>query len=613
MSADMAGLEAAVAATAYGASGGYVAGGGGSIGAGGTIGRGGKGGSALKSLTGALAGWMGSTGSGSGGGTPTASPDDPCFALATAVKRVYEQERKEGVFDEAFLTAAFLAFVSCVFGRSHQFVYEDTASGSGGRGTPTAGGSGTAVGAPTSMNMRFAKDEWLRYASGRSPTLARLLDEVQHAQLLTAFAIDSHLRQVSMHLGIGGRTPAGMPVVMPPPQDAAAALRASNGAGVGCTVNLTDYLIAESMPVHGSVGAGHALAPHAAFAGGGYSASVGAAAAAAAAASAGGGGSIGARSLTSIGGGGTSGPGTVSAAASLLGPPPNFATIARKLYAALLATGVYDSMNDAQPPAGASDPSATGVAGTPHTVATALSSLAFAAGCASYTTGRSPSLPPHLPDPTPPVVITALRALLTAATSATLVPDESAYNIVHVAAAATHDPLLLPVVLGVLWARINDAADKHWQHGYKAMVLLYALLRVGSPRVHTLAIAFLPLLRFLMHPLRVLGVRSGYISEVRAVVEARRYIVVTTRECTRCLPSGFSAHVVYVCRSCRPSCLMRPLCSAPISRRRAAAVVASSAARACQARAASLPASRCCRRTPPTTRCKPSARSWVQL
>jgi hypothetical protein len=86
-------------------------------------------------------------------------------------------------------------------------------------------------------------------------------------------------------------------------------------------------------------------------------------------------------------------------------------------------------------------------------------------------------------------------------------------QVARVAAAASHDPHLINVVLGVLWARLNDTADRNWQHGYKALILLHSLLRFGSPRVAAVAVAFVPLLRFLMHPTRTAAVRAGYVAE----------------------------------------------------------------------------------------------------
>ena len=83
---------------------------------------------------------------------------------------------------------------------------------------------------------------------------------------------------------------------------------------------------------------------------------------------------------------------------------------------------------------------------------------------------------------------------------------------------ATHDPHLLHVVWGVLWARLNDVSStdvaRVWLQRYKALGVLLALLRGGSPRVHSLAVAAaLPLLRFLMHPTRQLAVRAGAAAE----------------------------------------------------------------------------------------------------
>ena len=84
--------------------------------------------------------------------------------------------------------------------------------------------------------------------------------------------------------------------------------------------------------------------------------------------------------------------------------------------------------------------------------------------------------------------------------------------------AASHDPALVAVVMGALWARLNDVSasdpQRNWQQRFKALGVLLALLRGGSPRVAALGVAaFLPLLRFLMHPTRLLAVRAGAAAE----------------------------------------------------------------------------------------------------
>ncbi len=153
-----------------------------------------------------------------------------------------------------------------------------------------------------------------------------------------------------------------------------------------------------------------------------------------------------------------------------------------------------------------------GVAGSGHSASSALAGLAYASTCAaavSYTSLPGSTGPPA----TMPLIVTALRALLGSATSSTALPEESPAAVVRIACAASHDPHLLHVVLGVLWARINDCSDKAWPQGYRALQLLVALLRSGSPRVFSLSVAFIPLLRFLMHPVRAAAVRAGYFAE----------------------------------------------------------------------------------------------------
>lgn len=218
-------------------------------------------------------------------------------------------------------------------------------------------------------------------------------------------------------------------------------------------------------------------------------------------------------------GGGSYGSGSGGPAA-LLGTAASFSHISKKLYG-LLGTQM-DALTDAVPAAGATG---VGIAGTAHTASTALAHLLHSSACVSTFTGRAPGLPASLPEPSTPIVTTALRALLSAATSSSMTPEESPSAIVRIAAAATHDPHLIHVVLGVLWNRMNDCGDRKWEHGYKALLLLHTLLRSGSPRVMSLAVSFVPLLRYLMHPTRTMSVRAGYVAEELAgQVQAVGYI-----------------------------------------------------------------------------------------
>ena len=163
----------------------------------------------------------------------------------------------------------------------------------------------------------------------------------------------------------------------------------------------------------------------------------------------------------------------------------------------------FDPIFDLQPNALGMD---RGIAGSTLTAVKALESLTHAAACVTAV-----ALIP--PEPGPATVVTALRALLAAATATAAHPEEPPTVIARIALAASHDPVLCPVVLGVIWARLNDCADRNWQHGYKALMLLLTLLRTGSPRVMSQAASFVPLLRFLIHPTRALAAHAASAAE----------------------------------------------------------------------------------------------------
>lgn len=185
-----------------------------------------------------------------------------------------------------------------------------------------------------------------------------------------------------------------------------------------------------------------------------------------------------------------------------------YASVQRRMASAL--AGLVEPLTDC-PRVG----DGPGVAGTYHTASTALAGVAYAGTCTSAVSYAPPpgALPQGLTPAPMPVVVTALRALLTAATSVSSLPEESPAQVARLACAASHDPHLLHVVLGVVWARMNECSDKNWPQGVRALQLLAALLRTGSPRVLSLSVGFIPLLRFLMHPIRAYAVRAGYFAE----------------------------------------------------------------------------------------------------
>ena len=451
------------------------------------------------------------------------SSDDPCARLAYEVRQIYARERKEGCFDEPALMAAVLAFVAVVFGRTTDFVtVEGTADlAVGSSKTMAAAGAGGGGGsssptAPPALEPRFAKEDFVRlglaalgpkYANG---PLGRLLEEVQHSQTLQAFACDAYLRQVAARRDAntaGGSGPRLNVVDAALAEATSGAHSGISGTGsVGATAGSSYSGISGSGG--GTIGSNSSYNHHASFgAGGSY----------------GGGGTFGSGGS----GGGTYGAGSTAAAALLAGVTASYGAVLRRtsqvLTSALTATGTgTGSVVPDHPlpdlPAGSMG-SDRGIAGSQYSLTTALAGLAWSGGTVAASSGglRPPALAmTSLPDPPPAVVVTALRTLLTAVTvpaSQPLPEDPSPQTIARILIGASHDPALLPVVLGVLWARLNDCADKHWAQGYRALHLLDLLLRCGSPRVLALSLPFLPLLRFLMHPIRTLAVRAGYCAE----------------------------------------------------------------------------------------------------
>jgi len=195
-------------------------------------------------------------------------------------------------------------------------------------------------------------------------------------------------------------------------------------------------------------------------------------------------------------------------------PLPAFGTLQSKLASTLHSANVFPCLNE--PP--------VDLASSGYTITSALAPLDAAA--------RAPSTvaPAAGEKPTPtPVMVAALRALLMAATDMSGVGESrggggkqqpwrpaliepSPLYTVRVASAATHDPHLIHVVFGVIALRLNDG-EKHWQYAYRGLLLLRELLLRGSPRVLALSMSFIPLLKFLIHPIRSLAVKAGYCGE----------------------------------------------------------------------------------------------------
>lgn len=411
--------------------------------------------------------------------------DCPGARLAHEIRQVYARERKEGCFDEAALYAATLTFVAVVFGRAVDFVTVDGAIDAGVK-------AGAVTELPSHrLEARFAKEMFVQYCV-RHDTIARIMHEAVEATALTEFVCDTYIHQLSLKAAANKVAQAGTSSVAPSQQPVIAAL-----PGVH--------------PITGRLSVVDLAMGLAACDGSNHQASIGASSS-----------TLGRLSmnLSTVGSGGAGGggqgtvgggsqPGTASGPGSLLGGQASFSSIQRQVLAALQphCESLLDyNSKDAGP----------GLAGTSHTVTTALQGVAFAASCAAATTYRPAPLPAMPVGDNNALILTAVRAMLNGATAAGVVLDEEqcpSSFVIKVAAAATHDPSLLHVVLGVLWARVNDCTDRNWQQGYKSLSLLYALLRVGSPRVLVLSLSYIPLLRFLMHPVKSMAVRAGAAAE----------------------------------------------------------------------------------------------------
>jgi hypothetical protein len=98
---------------------------------------------------------------------------------------LYARERREGLFDEAAVYAAVLAFVAVVFGRATDFVTVE--------GTADQSHAAALRPAAAPLRPRFAKEEFARFTNARHPTVTRLLEEAMHSQLVVAFACDRYL------------------------------------------------------------------------------------------------------------------------------------------------------------------------------------------------------------------------------------------------------------------------------------------------------------------------------------------------------------------------------------------------------------------------------------
>lgn len=437
----------------------------------------------------------------------------PGSRLAQEIKAIYARERKEGSWDEGAVYAAFLAFIAVVFGRITDFVYVEGTNDQAVRNGDVSPNS-------ASLQPRFAKEEFVRYTI-RHSTIAKLMEEAMNSQAIYTFACDYYLHSLTLRKNNPGNsnvatlsTPVTStgntklniidlameaaidPTLLSNPQNSIGAnsMNTYNRSVSNVNTNNSNGL-SYSSSTNGS-GPGGLLNNHVSFSNIHKKLSATLAV-------------LYEPLLDAIPGSlGLNGNPNIVHQSSL--PPSSANSVNNNNSNGSNSSGTNNTNT------GSNNTLGNGIAGTAHTIATALNGLYYAGMCVTATSYRSPNpLPNGLAEAGMPLIVTSLRTLLAAATTVGIQLEDpyTPSYIVKVAAAATHDPHLIHVVMGVIWSRLNDCTERHWQQGYKALALLYALLRVGSPRVAALAISYVPLLRFLVHPARIMAIRAGFAAE----------------------------------------------------------------------------------------------------
>ena len=478
-------------------------------------------------------------------GAPTS--DCPAAKLSYELRNIYSRERKEGFFDEAAVYAIFLSFVAIVFGGANSFV---TVEGNSEEelvrvlsiSSPTAADKRAAEELYLKLHPRFSKEDFVRLSSFKHTTVTKLLDEAMHSQVVYAFICDFYVHAIELRaaasIGVNG-----------------ASTLSQNGVFINGKLNIVDIALSEALLRHTKHG------------------SFGKRSSAVALGSGGGGGSMGLSSSMAqlvsepppfstvhkrlvtalmelyepiadgaVAQGGTnggvcgSGHSVSSALASLaysstcvtasFAKPPQallsaatgglgeahpvfMVTALRALVNGMTLAGwkiEEPLVNQFNIPALSLSSSSSSLSSSSSSSGSAAhSSLASSSSSSTSAMGSSGSM---LSTPLPTALIPSNTSMITSS------------HAMRLLCTATFDPHLIHIVLGSLWARLNDAsssssdASRHWQQRFKALGVLICLLKFGSARVMSIAGAsFLPLLKFFMFPTRPFAVKAGYSAE----------------------------------------------------------------------------------------------------
>jgi hypothetical protein len=477
-------------------------------------------------------------------GAPTT--DCPAAKLAFELRNIYTKERKEGFFDEAAVYAVFLSFVAIVFGGANSFV---TVEGNSEEElvrvlsivNPSATDKRAAEELYLKLHPRFSKEDFVRLSSIKHSTITRLLDEAMHSQVVYAFICDFYVHAIEL------RAASSVAAVL----TGSSATVSQTGVLVNGKVNIVDIALSEALlrhTKHGSFGKRTSVIGTSTNSG-----SIGSASSMAQLVSepppfttvhkrllsallelyepiADGASAIGGSN------GGVCGSGhSVSSALSSLTyastcVTANFAKTPQALMSAAtgglgeahpvicvtalraLVNGLTlagwkldePTVHQAIVPSSSSSLSSSSSSGSAHSSSSSSSSSATSStGTSAFGSGSS-----MLSTPLPTALIPSSTSLITSS------------HAIRLLCAATFDPHLIHIVLGSLWARLNDAtssssdASRHWQQRFKALGILMCLLKYGSSRVMSLAgSSFLPLLKFFMFPMRPFAVKAGYAAE----------------------------------------------------------------------------------------------------
>jgi hypothetical protein len=481
-------------------------------------------------------------------GAPTS--DCPAAKLSYELRNIYTRERKEGFYDEAAVYANFFAFVAIVFGGANSFV---TVEGNSEEelvrvlsiANPTAADKRLAEDLYLKLHPRFSKEDFVRLSSFKHATITKLLDEAMHSQVVYAFICDFYVHAIELRAAAAVATITGGNSLT------------STGVLVNGKVNIVDIALSEALlrhTKHGSFGKRSSAVSTNGVATMGSASSMAQLVSEPPPYSV-----VYKRLQTALmelyepiadgsvaqGGsnGGVCGSGhSVSSALSSLAysstcvtasfakPPQALLSAATggigESHPVLIVTALRALVNGMTLAGWKIEEPMVNQFNNTFSSSSSLSLSSSLSSSSSSSGSAHSSLASSSTSSTPvgTSAISSSGSILSTPLPTALVPSNTSMmtssHAMRLLCTATFDPHLIHIVLGSLWARLNDAsssssdASRHWQQRFKALGVLICLLKFGSARVMSISgAAFLPLLKFFMFPTRPFAVKAGYSAE----------------------------------------------------------------------------------------------------